>query len=354
MSNSGPDFNRLITTLNYQEPDCVPLAEAVISYKTMSDFLGKPVTHSDLASQVEFWAKAGYDYIALTVDLLDLNRVAPGSALAEYIKAKERETLGNPSLEKALIQDEDDLVKFPWEEVNKLNFSRFYDVQKYLPEGMKIIARCGKIFTLASELLGFNNFCINLIENPDFVKNTIEQVAKIHYGALDKLGNIPNIGAVWALDDIAFERGTLISPKELRKHIFPYYKEFGQICHNHKFYFFFHTDGMLSEVLEDFIAMGVDALHPIDPTCMNIEEVKQKVEGRLTLIGNVSNDSLSNGTTEEIRTQVKHLLQFVAPGGGYIMGSGNSIPKWTKIENYQAMLSITQEFGKYPIHIGDK
>ena len=65
-----PDFNRVVTTLHHEEPDRVPLMEAIVAYEIQSQFLGETVTEDDLASRVEFWAKAGYDYIPLTVGMM--------------------------------------------------------------------------------------------------------------------------------------------------------------------------------------------------------------------------------------------------------------------------------------------
>lgn len=157
--------------------------------------------------------------------------------------------------------------------------------------------------------------------------------------------------AVWAVDDIAFGTGPIIRPQDLRKFIFPWYEEFGKICHDHGLYFFFHTDGVVWDLVEDLIALGVDALHPIDPTCMDIVAVKCKVGERLTLIGNISNQLLEEGTPAEVTALTQQRLREVAPGGGYCLGSGNSVPDWAKIENYKAMITTALQYGRYPISI---
>ncbi len=54
---------------------------------------------------------------------------------------------------------------------------------------------------------------------------------------------------------------------------------------------------------------------------------------------------------EEVREYTKHLLREVAPGGGYCVGSGNSVPNWAKFENYMAMRDTTLKHGSYPITI---
>jgi uroporphyrinogen decarboxylase len=218
---------------------------------------------------------------------------------------------------------------------------------------MKIIVTSGKIFTTSWMLMGFENFAINLKLNPQFVARVIEKVAQIQLAGLRAVANIPNVAAIWAVDDIAFGSGPMLSLAALRQHVFPWYEEFGRLCHEQGWYFFYHTDGVLWDLLEDLIALGVDALHPIDPTCMDIEEVKRVVRGRLCLIGNISNEILEVGTPDEVAELTKRRLKALAPGGGYCLGSGNSVPAWAKIKNYRAMIETGLRYGRYPIQIED-
>lgn len=358
MPEVKPDFNRVVSTLQHREPDRVPLAEAAISYEAMSQFLGKKVVDADVASQVEFWTRAGYDYIALTVGMMQPGKVTEDSAISKVIKnvllrdTADQENDDSWNLEKrAVINGEKDFENFPWEEAARLDLEKFYEVQKYLPEGMKIIALSGKIFTLTWLLMGFENFGINLVLNPKFVEKIFAKVAEIQYAALSKIVNIPNVAAIWAVDDLAFKTGPMISPQAFREYVFPWYKQFGKICHENGLYFFFHSDGVLWDLIDDLIAIGVDALHPIDPTCMDIEEVKQKVGAKLCLIGNIDNDLLMKGTPVEVAELTKKRIKALAPGGGYMLGAGNSIPEWANIENYRAMIETNFKYGFYPIKL---
>ena len=56
------------------------LAEAAIHYQMMSRFLGRPVVDEDVAAQVEFWTKAGYDYSLFTIGMMRPGRRHPGFA----------------------------------------------------------------------------------------------------------------------------------------------------------------------------------------------------------------------------------------------------------------------------------
>jgi uroporphyrinogen decarboxylase len=349
-----PDFNRVVTAVRHRQPDRVPLVEAAISYEIMSRFLGRTVTGADLDLQVEFWEKAGYDYIALTAGMMQPGKVSRDSFISGII---EKKMLGSQELardaeawnleKKAFIETEDDFQAFPWAEAAKPDLDRFRTVQRFLPEGMKIVALSGKIFTLSWLLMGYENFCVNLKLNPDFVAKLVSQVAEIQYAALCQVIDIPNVEAFWAVDDLAFGTGTILSPADFRQLIFPWYKTFARTCHEHGKLFFFHSDGLLWDILEDLIDIGIDALHPIDPTCMDIEQVKKAVGDKICLFGNIPNDLLMTGTPGEVAALTKKRIAALASGGGYCVSSGNSIPEWANLDNYKAMLAATLEFGVY-------
>jgi uroporphyrinogen decarboxylase len=96
----------------------------------------------------------------------------------------------------------------------------------------------------------------------------------------------------------------------------------------------------------------VDVLHPIEPKCMDIVAVKKEFGDRIALMGNVYlGYTLTRGTPAEVRAEVKFLIQNVAPGGGYLLSSANSITNYVPLENYQALLDATREYGRYPISI---
>ncbi|MCX5908053.1 MAG: nucleoside 2-deoxyribosyltransferase, partial [Deltaproteobacteria bacterium] len=114
---------------------------------------------------------------------------------------------------------------------------------------------------------------------------------------------------------------------------------------------FFHSDGNIWPIMDDLIATGFHAIHPIDPTSMDIREVKAKVGKKVGIMGNINVDLLARGTPKEVRELTEKCLREIAPGGGYALGSGNSVPNWARFENYQAMRETALTCGGYPIKI---
>jgi len=353
-----PDFGRIRKTAQHKEPDRVPLCEVLVEYPIQSRFLGREVKSKDLASQVEFWAKAGYDYIPLTVGMMTPGKVTDESSISKVI----RETMFKDSPEAedekawnleltSFINNREDFEHFPWDLAGQLDFSKFYEVRNLLPEGMKVIAVSGKIFTLTWMLMGFNKFAMSLIMDEQLVADVFHKVAEIQFRGLEQIFEMPHVQAVWVVDDLAFGTGPMISPQAFRDHLFPWYREMARRCHEKGLLFFMHSDGDLTMLMEDLIDLGVDVLQPVDPTCMDIVRIKETYGDRLCLAGNVPNELLRSGTPSEVEDLVKKLIEKCAPGGGYCVGSGNSVPEWARFENYMAMRGAALKHGFYPFSI---
>jgi len=352
-----PNFGRLEKALHHEEPDRLPLAEALVSYEIQSAFLGKKVNDSDLKSQVEFWVQAGYDFIPLTVGMMSPGEITKESSIFGIVqkvlrKDKEMEEVVPWDIEeKGVISYPEDFERFPWEEAARLDFSKFYEVQPFLPEGMKIVACSGKIFTLAWMLMGFQNFCLSLYLQEDLVKKVFQKIGEIQIQGAKTLLEIPNVGGLWVVDDLSYGLGPMIDPKFIRKYVFPWYEELASIPKKRDLLFFFHSDGNIWPILDDLISIGFSAIHPIDPTSMDINEVKEKVGKKLGIIGNIHTDLLASGKPGEVRELTKKRIREIAPGGGYALGSGNSVPNWARFENYEAMRETAIRYGTYPIRI---
>ncbi len=354
--NIDPDFERFRKAAMHQEADRVPLCESLVGYGIMSQFLGREVTADDLPGQVEFWAKAGYDYIPISVSIMVPGKVTEESKITRVLRKMVQEK--NPeetnpaawNLElSSFIHEREDFDRFPWDEVADIEYDKLDAVGDMLPEKMKVIVLTGKIFTLTWMLMGFQNFSLKLLLGPDLVRDVFTKVAEIQLSALDRIMAKDYVGALWATDDLAFGGGPMISPAAYREHLFPWYKKLALRCHEKERLLVFHSDGDLAKLMEDLIGVGVDVLQPIDPSCMDIAKTKQEYGERICIVGNVSNEMLRAGTPEEVAEYTKYLLRNCASGGGYCVGSGNSVPDWAKFENYMAMRETALKYGAYPI-----
>ena len=153
---------------------------------------------------------------------------------------------------------------------------------------------------------------------------------------------------VWTADDIAFKTSLLVSPDMFRDRFLPYVRRVADAVDVPWVY---HSDGNLEELMDHLIDLGVSGVNPIEPEAMDIVSAKRRWGSRICLIGNVSVHTLAAGTQADVRSEVMDLLRDVAPGGGYIMSSGNSLASYCKPENVRSMVDTLHEYGGYPIQL---
>ncbi|MCK4816239.1 nucleoside 2-deoxyribosyltransferase, partial [bacterium] len=107
-----------------------------------------------------------------------------------------------------------------------------------------------------------------------------------------------------------------------------------------------HSDGNVWQLLDEWMEVGFDGFHPIQPQCMDIKEVKHYVGKKMALIGNIDcRTLLVLGSEEEVKETVKETIEVAAPGGSYIISSSNSIHPNCKPQNYIAMVEAAHQYG---------
>jgi uroporphyrinogen decarboxylase len=159
------------------------------------------------------------------------------------------------------------------------------------------------------------------------------------------------VDGIWGGVDWAANRGPVFSPRHFRQFVFPRLKQIVDLCHRYGMPYIKHTDGNVNSLLDDLVVAGVDAFQAIEPRAgMDIVQLKRDYGGRLVLIGNVDCSTvLVEGPEEAVRAETEALIRAVAPGGGYLLSTSNSVHPGVKPEYYRAMLDTARQVGAYPI-----
>jgi uroporphyrinogen decarboxylase len=347
-----PDYHRVLTALQLHEPDRVPIVEMGHDRIIKDQFMARPVR--DIATDVDFWYKTGYDFAYYRAAYefpftMPLN-VATGTGLD--LEADDIEAESVSDTEAGVIASMDDFEKYPWPHPDTIDYSNIAEAASCLPDGMGIISGVGGIFTRTWMLMGLERFCIALIENPDLIARIFEKVGSIQCEVLRRIISMEKIFAIWYGDDLAYTESLMVSPSVYRKYLFPWVEELSRISHSADMPFMMHSDGVLWEVIPDLIALGLNALHPIEPKAMDITEVKAKYGHKLAIIGNIDlGSTLVRGTPDEVKAEVKQRIKDLAPGGGYMVGSSAGITRYVPLRNFNALREAAFEYGTYPINL---
>jgi uroporphyrinogen decarboxylase len=210
----------------------------------------------------------------------------------------------------------------------------------------------------AFAMQGMDTFLLNLALYPDFAEALLKKNAyyckQLMGHFLDAIGD--NIDLIKIGDDIGTQDSLLMSPKMYRKILKPIHADFiSFIKERTKAKVFFHTDGDVFNLIEDFIEIGVDILNPIQTSAgkmSNLVELKRRFGDKLIFCGAVdTHHILPAGTVEEVRQEVKRVIEILGPGGGYMLTSVHTIMDEVPPENILAMVDAVEEFGTYPLGV---
>jgi uroporphyrinogen decarboxylase len=353
--NHTPDFERLRKVLTRQGlPDRVPFIELFADPEVVAAVMNEPVIRykrgdrqqceAMYLQRIRFCYKVGWDFVWMPIQLdfkQEELRVEDTAALTRGQRKWVNESQG-------LIQNWEDFEGYPWPQWDEYISADFEFVSQHLPEGMQIIPMTGGILEWVMWLMGFVPFSLALYEQPDLIQAMFERIGGILGDACAHAVQMPCVGAFFLGDDMGFRTGTFIKPAHMRQYVFPYQKKLVEFTHAQGLPFALHSCGNLELVMEDLIEdVGIDAKHSFEDAIMPIGEVKQRYGDRIAILGGVDVDMLTRASEEEVRTYTRRVLEECMPGGGYALGTGNSVANYIPVRNYLAMLDEGMQVGWY-------
>lgn len=211
-------------------------------------------------------------------------------------------------------------------------------------------------FERAFEMQGMEKFLMNLAVEPDFAQELLNKNNQLcmqlmsHF--LDECGDLIDIIKIG--DDLGTQESLMISPRMYRRMLKPLHAEMiAMIKQKTKAKVFFHTDGDVFDLIEDFIEIGVDVLNPIQTSAgkmSDLEGLKQRYNKRIVFCGAIDTQKiLPYGTPEQVRQEVKRVINILGKDGGYMLATVHTVMNEVPPENILAMVDAVEEFGKYPL-----
>ncbi len=355
---------RILMALNNEQPDRVPIFELLIDessvVKLAKLLIPEPIEVK--AEKTRFGEESFkiLDLYCSVINELELDSTTTNFSVGLETISKDRgrdkfgtvyylSPHGEPLPVEGPIKELSDIKGFDM--VSKLKENDFAGVQYVINKIGRDKAHFINIldpFKLSWRLRGgMQNLLMDYMLNPQLV-HALARISTDFDLAAIEIANKIGIDVITVPGDLAGEETVLMSPEHYREYVKPYHREIVKYAHEKGMKVVKHSDGNIWPILDDFIEVGFDGIHPIQPQCMDIEEVKKYLAGKACILGNIDcRNLLPFGTEEEVEKTVKETIEKAAPGGGYIISSSNSIHPSCKPENYIAMINATHKYGVY-------
>ena len=167
----------------------------------------------------------------------------------------------------------------------------------------------------------------------------IDRWGQIVYKAYKEAVTYDCVGAIFHADDLGYKKGTMVKPDTLREIVFPWFKKFSSLAHEHGKLYLYHCCGNVAKVMEDLIEeVKIDGLHAFQDNILPVWEFKERYGDRVAALGGVDVDKLARYDREAVKRHVRRILEKCAQKGRYALGSGNTVTNYVPVENYLTML----------------
>lgn len=375
---------RVLTSLSHEEPDAVPTALGGGPYGIVDDLylrllkildLAGPVTpfrtgHSISYMDDRLLAKLGTDIRYCWLGLLPNSPIFPGEdrdtfydSYGQIWKRALPYYYAGEGLLKDAVSIDDIEQKVHWPDLTNPRWiagleerARMLHKETNYFVVMRMVASHGP-FQTACDLRGTETFLLDMAINPEFAQRLLEKITTVLEFLLAL--TMQTSGQYFDMielpgDDYAGNTSTIISPAMFRKFIKPCLERLIHVVkeYNSQTSVMLHSDGLITNLLPDLIALGIDVVHPLEPLpATDIPAIKEKFGQQVTFLGGIDISHAMPGSQEDVISEVKRRIAQLAPGGGYILAPSNHLQADVPPENILALFETAHEFGKYPIRL---
>lgn len=280
---------RVYTAINHEKPDRIPRGEFYVEEAFLNRFLPR-------------YAKASYvEKLRLLIEELRIDLVT--------IRVDD--------------QDEEEGLR---------------EIEKWASEtNYFVMALVDGLFWRPKDELPFEEFLVRIFTGDPGIRQMIrmkkKKVKKLVMRCLSQGADGCMIG-----DDLAFNGGPFLPPKELRKTFFPELQEIAEAVRDNRGIAFLHSCGNLAELISPIIDLGFNGLHGLSPSAGNdLLSVRKQTRGKLCLMGVFQVDCLDS---RELEASKETILPLLDSGGGYILGSSEGLSKNTPLNSVRTLYGL--------------
>jgi len=335
---------RVICSLNWQEPDRVPIQTYLTPEirKKLDDYFAPNDVLECLGVdfrgvEPDYLGKIKKTHDGISYDIWGAGyRAVSHASAGTYLEAV--------TLPLAELKTLDDVNNYPWPKAEDCDYTvlpeRCERVQNYavclgdagIPDILNGVSRGRGMERVMMDIALRDEVGMAIIDKRvDFYYDYIKSSLEAAQGKVD----IVCLG-----EDCGNQNGRMFSEKDFEEVFRPRIQKFIDLAHDFNAKAMMHSCGDNHDLMPTFIEMGLDiedAMQP-EPAGMDPETIRAKCKGKLAFCGLISTQqTLPHGTVEECRQEARHRLDVIAKGGGYIFAPAHCIQPDTPLENILAV-----------------
>lgn len=282
-------------------------------------------------------------------------KVAPyGDTIRYFVYHPEhtRGTTYTASLERPLATAEKpaDVEKFPWPEPDIFDCTSIFRAREKHPQRILQIqpGTWSPIFCKICELIGMEQTLKNMILRPAVIEAMVDHLEHFYMESwkriLDETAHVVEI--VQFGDDYASQESLLFSMELWRRYFKKPVAKLVELVRSYGLLVNFHCCGAMRPFIPELLDMGVEMIHPIQPSAkdMDFVQLKQEYGDRVMFYGGIDvQHVLPFGSAAQVRREVERVSKILGKGGGYVLASSHTLMEDVPVSNILAMYEEAQK-----------
>jgi uroporphyrinogen-III decarboxylase len=201
---------------------------------------------------------------------------------------------------------------------------------------------------LLVDSVGMNNTMLLYYDNPGMLKSLIKIYADYYRRCIEcTLAYEP---------DIVFDSwyscslSTGWSPQMWAELFYPHMKANRELVRNGGAYYHYYDDGKIMGIVPYLKELQPDILSTLCPPPAgdaDLAVLKQELGHAVCLNGNVDLQTILRGTPEQVEEAVRQAVLEAGSGGGFWLGTSDSIRDGSPLDNVKAYFQAARKYGKY-------
>jgi len=342
---------RWVAVLNGQVPDRVPM-----DYRATVETNKKLMKHLGCATMSEVFERLHIDEI-ITVSPKYVGPAIPsgedmfgiGYQNTDYGLGTYNDAIRFPLAEFKSVEEIE--ANYRWPSVEWFDYS-VLPAQIVGKDEYVIRGGGSECFDMYRYLRGNEQGYIDLIDHPEITHYCLGKLYDFFYENTCRIcETIPGkVIWIWVAEDVACQRGLIISLEQIREFLLPHLKRMIDLVHQVGAYSFHHSDGAAREHIPNMVELGIDVLDPVQWRCNGMErkELKRLFGDKISFHGAMDNQkTLAFGSIEDVRQEVADNIEILGQNGGYILGPCHNLQVIGPAENIVTMYETGYELGWY-------
>ncbi|MCP4724733.1 MAG: methyltransferase [bacterium] len=208
----------------------------------------------------------------------------------------------------------------PWEILPKQTSELYDRISGFYENTDKFVLAncCPRPWERYQFLRGSENALMDVLM-PDEGLTTLITALHLFYLQEIQIWAKSDVDGISFMDDWGAQNQLLIPPEIWREIFKPLYKDYCYLIHAHNKLAFMHTDGNISDIYEDLVEIGVDAVNS-QLFCMDMADLSKRVKGKTTFWGEIDRQHiLPSEDPQTGRDAVRQAASLLYdPAGGII------------------------------------